>query len=119
MEWGGADGVQERLGVTAQGLYPEEEVWYGGAPEPRFTAQLADFGGLVPDLPGKLILKTTAPKIELRLAYTELILESAPEPFGPGAYTVSRGDRGPPGAVKDSFPFLVFGFRFLVLSSGF
>jgi len=74
MEWSGADGVQERLGVTAQGLYPEEEVWYGGAPEPRFTAQLADFGGLVPDLPGKLILKTTAPKIELRLAYTELIL---------------------------------------------
>jgi hypothetical protein len=75
LEWGPAAGpLQERLWVTAQGLYPVKEEWFGAAPEPRFTAELADFGAQAPDLPGKLILKTNAPKIELRLAYKELKL---------------------------------------------
>jgi hypothetical protein len=74
MEWRGGGALAERLWVAASGLYPAEEVWYGGGPAPRFTATLADFGALVPDLPGKLTLKTTAPQIELRLAYTELSL---------------------------------------------
>jgi hypothetical protein len=75
MEWRGEGGtLQERLWVAAQGLAPAEEVWYGQAPEPRFSAQFSDFGALVPDLPEKLTLKTTTPKIELRLVYTELRL---------------------------------------------
>ena len=75
MEWRGPAGsIQERLWVAAPGLSPGEEVWYGGAPSPRFTATFADFGSLVPDLPGKLTLKTSLPQIELRLAYTELVL---------------------------------------------
>jgi hypothetical protein len=80
MEWEGAGGLQEKLEVTAQGLYPAEEVWYGGAAECRFTAQFADFGGLVPDLPGRLTLKTTTPKMEIRLAYTELTLNPVLNP---------------------------------------
>lgn len=75
MEWRGDRGtMQEKLWVAAQGLAPVEEVWYGQAPEPRFTAQFSDFGALVPEFPEKLTLKTTTPKIELRLVYTELRL---------------------------------------------
>jgi hypothetical protein len=80
LEWRGGAGLLERLWVTAPGLYGSEEVWYGGAPQPRFSATLADFGALAPDLPGKLTLTTTAPKIELRLAYTELSLNPSLNP---------------------------------------
>jgi len=72
LEWSRGGALMERLWVTAQGLYPVEEEWYGGAPAPRFTAALADFGALVPDLPGKITLKTTTPKMELRLVYRDL-----------------------------------------------
>lgn len=83
MEWqeGTAGKVRERLSVAAPGLYPVLEEWFGGGPAPRFTATFADFGSLVPDLPGKLTLQTSSPKIELRLAYTELILNP---PLNPG-----------------------------------
>jgi hypothetical protein len=82
MEWPGPGSApQERLSVTAPGLDPGEEAWYGGAPAPRFTATFADFGGLAPGLPGKLTLKTSRPQIELRLAYTELSLNP---PLNPG-----------------------------------
>lgn len=75
LEWrtpGGA--IQERLWVEARELYPVKEEWYGDAPEPRFTAELGDFGQQAPDLPGKITLKTDNPKRELRLVYKELRL---------------------------------------------
>jgi hypothetical protein len=74
LEWRQGGALTERLWVAAQGLYPVQEEWYGGAPEPRFTAELADFGALALDLPQKITLKTTTPKIELRLVYRDLKL---------------------------------------------
>jgi hypothetical protein len=71
LEWRQGSTLTERLWVTAQGLYPVTEEWFGGAPEPRFTAELSDFGALVPDLPGKITLKSTAPKMELRFVYRD------------------------------------------------
>lgn len=78
LEWsvpGGA--LKERLWVAAPGLYPVKEEWFGAAPEPRFTAELADFGAQAPDLPGKITLKSAAPQMELRLTYRELRLNPA------------------------------------------
>jgi hypothetical protein len=72
LEWRQGSALQERLWVAAQGLYPVAEEWFGGASQPRFTAELADFGALVPDLPQKIALKTTTPKMELRLVYSDL-----------------------------------------------
>jgi hypothetical protein len=72
LEWGPASALQERLWVEAQGLYPVQEEWFGGAAQPRFTAELANFGTLAPDLPEKITLKTTTPKMELRLVYRDL-----------------------------------------------
>jgi hypothetical protein len=81
LEWPGPGGApQERLLVTAPGLDPGEEDWYGGGPAPRFSATFADFGVLAPGLPGKLTLKTSRPRIELRLAYTELSLNPSLNP---------------------------------------
>jgi hypothetical protein len=80
LEWGPADQRQERLWVEAPGLHPVQEEWFGGAPKPRFTAELSNFGALAPDLPEKIILKTTTPKIELRLVYSDLKLEPPPTP---------------------------------------
>jgi hypothetical protein len=74
LEWRQGGALTERLWVTAQGLFPVQEEWYGGAAEPRFTAELADFGALAPDLPQKITLKTSAPKIELQLVYRDLKL---------------------------------------------
>ena len=74
LEWRQGDALTERLWVAAQGLYPVQEEWFGGAPEPRFTAELANFGALAPDLPEKITLKTTTPKMELRLVYRDLKL---------------------------------------------
>ena len=72
LEWQKNGIIQERLWVSAQGLYPVKEEYFGGGDRPRFTAELADFGEAAPDLPGKITLKTEAPKLELRLAYKEL-----------------------------------------------
>lgn len=69
---GGA--LRERLRVAASGLYPVQEEWFGTSGEPRFTAVLAGFGVLAPELPEKITLKTANPKIELRLVYTEVRL---------------------------------------------
>jgi hypothetical protein len=80
MEWGPAGALQERLLVSAQGLYPVREEWYAGAAAPRFTAELADFGNLAPDLPGKITLKTPSPQLELRLVYSQLQLNPALTP---------------------------------------
>jgi hypothetical protein len=74
LEWRTGGALQERLWVEAQGLYPVQEEWFGGAGETRFTAELAGFGALAPDLPEKITLKTTTPKMELRLVYRELKL---------------------------------------------
>ena len=74
LEWRQGNALQERLWVEAQGLNPVQEEWFGGAPEPRFTAELANFGALSPDLPEKITLKTTTPKSELRLVYGDLKL---------------------------------------------
>jgi outer membrane lipoprotein-sorting protein len=74
LEWRQGDALTERLWVAAQGLYPVQEEWYGGAPEPRFTAELADFGALASDLPEKVTLKTPSPKMEMRLVYRDLKL---------------------------------------------
>jgi hypothetical protein len=73
--------VIERLEVAAQGLHPEVEAWYGGAPEPRFTARFSGFGLLAPNFPEKITLATAAPKVELRLTYSEIQLNP---PLTPG-----------------------------------
>ena len=72
LEWRQGEAITERLWVAAEGLYPVLEEWYGGAPEPRFTAELANFGALAPDLPEKVTLKTPTPKMEMRLVYRDL-----------------------------------------------
>ena len=74
LEWQKNSRLEERLRVAAQGLYPVQEEYFGGAQQPRFTAELADFGEAAPDFPGKITLKSEAPKLELRLAYTEVRL---------------------------------------------
>jgi hypothetical protein len=76
LEWSSGGALIERLWVEAVNLNPVLEEWYGGAPEPRFTSELADFGAQVPDVPGKVTLKTK-PKIELRLVYSEMHLNPA------------------------------------------
>jgi hypothetical protein len=80
LEWTQGGALVERLWVAAPGFYPVEEEWYGGAPQPRFTAELADYGALTPELPEKITLKTTTPKIELRLVYGRLILNPSLTP---------------------------------------
>jgi hypothetical protein len=71
LAWGQGEVLQERLWVAAQGLYPVQEEWFGGASQPRFTAELADFGSLSPDLPAKITLKSTTPKMEMRLVFSD------------------------------------------------
>ena len=70
-----------------------QEEWFGGAPEPRFTAELANFGDLAPDLPEKITLKTAAPKMEMRLVYRELKLNP---PLTAADLTLTA----PPGVVQ-------------------
>jgi hypothetical protein len=72
LEWRQGSALTERLWVAAQGLNPVVDEWFGGAAQPRFTAQLAGFGVLAPHLPEKITLKTTAPPRELRLVYSKL-----------------------------------------------
>jgi hypothetical protein len=74
LEWRQGGALVERLWLEAQGLAPVAEEWFGGAPASCFTADLSGFGVLVPDLPEKITLKTTAPKMELRLVYGNLKL---------------------------------------------
>jgi hypothetical protein len=93
LEWRQGGAVTERLWVAAQGLYPVQEEWYGGAPTPRFTAELANFGALDPDLPEKVTLKTPAPKMEMRLVYRDLKLNP---PLTPADLTLTA----PPGVVQ-------------------
>jgi hypothetical protein len=93
LEWGQGNALQERLWVDAQGLYPVADEWFGGAAEPRFTAELADFGTLAPDLPEKITLKTTTPKMELRLVYRDLKLNP---PLTPADLTLTP----PPGVAE-------------------
>jgi hypothetical protein len=97
LEWRQAEGLQERLWVAAQGLYPLKDEYFGGAERPRFTAELADFGETVPDFPGKITLKTEAPKLELRLAYKELSLNP---PLTPADLTLTA----PPGITLIQMP---------------
>jgi hypothetical protein len=97
LEWRNDAGLQERLWVAAQGLYPLKDEYFGGAPQPRFTAELADFGETVPDFPGKITLKTEAPKLELRLAYKELSLNP---PLSPADLTLTP----PPGITVLQLP---------------
>ncbi len=92
-EWRQGEALTERLWVAAQGLYPVQEEWFGGGAEPRFTAELADFGALAPDLPEKITLKTTTPKMELRLNYGDLKLNP---PLTPADLTLAS----PPGVVS-------------------
>ena len=97
LEWRQAEGLKERLWVAAQGLYPLKDEYFGGAERPRFTAELADFGETVPDFPGKITLKTEAPKMELRLAYKELSLNP---PLTPADLTLTP----PPGITVLQLP---------------
>jgi hypothetical protein len=93
LEWGQGSALQERLWVDAQGLYPVAEEWFGGASQPRFTTELADFGDLAPDFPQKITLKTTTPKMELRLVYRDLKLNP---PLTPAELTLTP----PPGMAE-------------------
>ncbi len=97
LEWRKNDILQERLWVAAQGLYPVKDEYFGGGDRPRFTAELADFGEAVADLPGKITLKTEAPKMELRLAYKELRLNP---PLTPAEMTLTP----PPGVAAVQLP---------------
>jgi hypothetical protein len=72
LEWRRGSALTERLWVQAQGLNPVADEWYGGAALPRFSAELAGYGSLAPHLPEKITLKSTTPKKELRLVYSEL-----------------------------------------------
>lgn len=75
LEWRTPAGaLQERLWVEAREFYPVRAEWFGDAAVPRFTAEMGDFGQLVPGLPGKITLKTGNPKMELRLVYREMRL---------------------------------------------
>jgi hypothetical protein len=80
LEWRRGAALVERLWVAAPDLYPVQEEWYGGAPKPRFTAELAGYGALAPGVPEKITLKTTIPKIELRLVYGRLSLNPSLTP---------------------------------------
>jgi len=91
LEWRENDLIQERLWVAAQGLYPVKEEFFGGGNRPRFTAELADYGTAAADLPGKISLRTEAPKMELRLVYRELRLNP---PLTPAELILT-----PPGGV--------------------
>ena len=93
LEWRQGGALTERLWVEAQGLYPVADEWFGGAATPRFTAELADFGALVPDLPQKITLKTATPKMELRLVYRDLKLNP---PLTPADLTLTP----PPGITE-------------------
>jgi hypothetical protein len=93
LEWRQGGALTERLWVAAQGLYPVQEEWFGGAPEPQFTAELANFGALAPDLPEKITLKTATPKMEMRLVYRELKLNP---PLTPADLTLAS----PAGVVQ-------------------
>ena len=93
LEWRQGGALTERLWVAAEGLYPVQEEWFGGAPEPRFTAELANFGALAPDLPEKITLKTPAPKKEMRLVYSDLKLNP---PLTPADLTLAS----PAGVVQ-------------------
>jgi hypothetical protein len=92
LEWRQQGALMERLWVEAQGLYPVQEEWFGGAAQPRFSTELANFGALGPDLPEKITLKTTSPKIELRLVYQDLHLNP---PLTPADLTLTP----PPGVA--------------------
>jgi hypothetical protein len=93
LEWRQGGALTERLWVAAQGLHPVQEEWFGGAPEPRFTAELANFGALAPDLPEKITLKTSAPQKEMRLVYRDLKLNP---PLTPADLTLAS----PAGVVQ-------------------
>ena len=93
LEWRQGGALTERLWVAAQGLYPVQEEWFGGAPEPRFTAELANFGSIAPDLPEKITLKTSAPQKEMRLVYRDLRLNA---PLTPADLTLAS----PTGVVQ-------------------
>jgi len=93
LEWRQGGALTERLWVAAQGLYPVQEEWFGGAMEPRFIAELANFGALAPDLPEKITLKTSAPKKEMRLVYRDLKLNP---PLTPADLTLAS----PAGVVQ-------------------
>jgi outer membrane lipoprotein-sorting protein len=97
LEWQKGSRLEERLRVAAQGLYPVQEEYFGGAAQPRFTAELADFGEAAPDFPGKITLKSEAPKLELWLAYTELRLNP---PLPEAAWTLTP----PPGVTVVPLP---------------
>jgi len=73
-EWSNSQGgLEERLWVD-QELHPVKEEWYGEDGTPRFTAELAEYGSISPFLPGKITLRTEKPRVELRLAYKDLLL---------------------------------------------
>jgi hypothetical protein len=93
LEWRQDGALYERLWVEAPGFYPVQVEWFGGAATPRFTAELANFGALVPDLPEKITLKTSQPKMELRLVYRDLSLNPS---LTPADLTLAP----PPGVVS-------------------
>lgn len=75
LEWHYPDGqVKERLWLEAGDLRPVKEEWRGPDGQVRFTAAFSDYGQLVPGFPGKIILKTPRPQVELRLVYSEIVL---------------------------------------------
>jgi outer membrane lipoprotein-sorting protein len=95
LEWRNPDGsLKERLWVSTRELAPIKDEWYDTDGRHRFTAELGDFGRLVPDRPQTITVKTIQPAVELRLAFREFKLNA---PMSPGDLTLPR----PPGVVEE------------------
>jgi hypothetical protein len=93
LEWLTPDGsLQERLWVTAEGLEPRKDEWYGAGGRLAFSAELGEFNQVAIDRPQQIKLVTTQPQVELRLTYKDF---TPNPPLTPADLAVPR----PPGVV--------------------
>lgn len=91
LEWRYPDGVsKERLWLEDRELRPVKEEWFGPDGQLRFVADFSNYGQTAPGLPGQVKVKTLKPQGELRLSYSEMLVNppfketdlSLPKPAG-------------------------------------